>query len=54
MLTLEINESALTNNVNFVHETLANLRNEGISLSPTTSAPVTPVSVRWCATRWTS
>ncbi len=33
MLTLEINESALTNNVNFVHETLANLRNEGISLS---------------------
>ncbi len=32
MLTLEINESALTNNVNFVHETLANLRNEGISL----------------------
>ena len=32
MLTLEINESALTNNVNFVHET-ANLRNEGISLS---------------------
>ncbi|MGE8289508.1 MAG: EAL domain-containing protein, partial [Stenotrophomonas sp.] len=30
MLTLEINESALTNNVNFVHETLANLRNEGI------------------------
>ena len=33
MLTLEINESALTNNVNFVYETLANLRNEGISLS---------------------
>jgi len=33
MLTLEINESALTNNVNFVHETLVNLRNEGISLS---------------------
>ncbi|MCW4456278.1 EAL domain-containing protein [Flavobacterium sp. MXW15] len=33
MLTLEINESALTNNVNFVHETLANLRHEGISLS---------------------
>jgi diguanylate cyclase (GGDEF)-like protein len=32
-LTLEINESALTNNVNFVRETLANLRNEGISLS---------------------
>lgn len=32
-LTLEINESALTNNVNFVHETMANLRNEGISLS---------------------
>ncbi|MGE8280484.1 MAG: EAL domain-containing protein [Stenotrophomonas sp.] len=32
MLTLEINESALTNNVNFVHETLASLRNEGISL----------------------
>jgi len=31
-LALEINESALTNNVNFVHETLANLRNEGISL----------------------
>ena len=33
MLTLEINESALTNNVNFVHETLGSLRNEGISLS---------------------
>ncbi|KRG81993.1 c-di-GMP phosphodiesterase [Stenotrophomonas daejeonensis] len=33
MLTLEINESALTNNVNFVYETLANLRGEGISLS---------------------
>lgn len=33
MLTLEINESALTNNVNFVYETLTNLRNEGISLS---------------------
>lgn len=32
-LTLEINESALTNNVNFVHETMANLRREGISLS---------------------
>lgn len=32
-VTLEINESALTNNVNFVHETMANLRNEGISLS---------------------
>ncbi len=32
MLTLEINESALTNNVNFVHEMLAKLRNEGISL----------------------
>jgi len=33
MLTLEINESALTNNVNFVYDTLANLRGEGISLS---------------------
>ncbi|WP_434031229.1 EAL domain-containing protein [[Pseudomonas] boreopolis] len=33
LLTLEINESALTNNVNFVHETMANLRHEGISLS---------------------
>jgi diguanylate cyclase (GGDEF)-like protein len=32
-VTLEINESALTNNVNFVHESMANLRNEGISLS---------------------
>ncbi len=32
MVTLEINESALTNNVNFVHETLSHLRNEGISL----------------------
>ena len=31
-LTLEINESALTNNVAFVHETLSLLRNEGISL----------------------
>ena len=33
LVTLEINESALTNNVNFVHETMASLRNEGISLS---------------------
>jgi diguanylate cyclase (GGDEF)-like protein len=33
LVTLEINESALTNNVNFVHETMTNLRNEGISLS---------------------
>lgn len=33
LLTLEISESALTNNVNFVHETMANLRHEGISLS---------------------
>lgn len=33
MMVLEINESALTNNVNFVHETLANLCREGISLS---------------------
>lgn len=33
LVTLEINESALTNNVNFVHETMAKLRNEGISLS---------------------
>ncbi|KRG78899.1 c-di-GMP phosphodiesterase [Stenotrophomonas ginsengisoli] len=32
-LTLEINESALTNNVAFVHETLTKLRAEGISLS---------------------
>lgn len=31
-LTLEINESALTNNVAFVHETLSQLRDEGISL----------------------
>lgn len=31
-LTLEINESALTNNVAFVHETLSRLRTEGISL----------------------
>jgi diguanylate cyclase (GGDEF)-like protein len=33
MLILEINESALTNNVNFVHQTLANLRAEGVGLS---------------------
>ncbi len=32
-LTLEINESALTNNVSFVHDTLSKLRAEGISLS---------------------
>lgn len=32
-LTLEINESALTNNVAFVHDTLTKLRAEGISLS---------------------
>lgn len=33
ILTLEINESALTNNVAFVHDTLSKLRGEGISLS---------------------
>lgn len=33
ILTLEINESALTNNVAFVHDTLSKLRAEGISLS---------------------
>jgi len=32
-LVLEINESALTKNVNFVHETLANLSAEGVGLS---------------------
>ncbi len=32
-LVLEINESALTKNVNFVHETLAKLSSEGVSLS---------------------
>lgn len=33
LLTLEINESALTNNANFVHETMVKLCHEGISLS---------------------